>query len=218
MNLIKKLFFKKNKTHAASRLQPRAEVSGVAIAVSPDLVQLTPGLNIAAKLDILDKSFNVDLKISRKTESIIAFNFIAPDAEIIAELSRIFLLEFNAQTINYIGPEKLQAVAEGTPHWYYGGENYELYYVEHAGVVKQFQIKILSDTIEKKLNQKIKYGRLWNETIDEINDVPKYKGSDLIEPQKTLPASVIKNAASFVSHISKIPKVHQEQIINELKI
>lgn len=193
-------------------------VSGIAIDINPDLMQLTPNLQLSAQLKIIDKDFNIEVKVLRKSEYIIALAFLKPPPELIQEISRVFLLEFNAQNIQYIGPDKLQAEAGGTPHWFYGGENYELFYVVQGGEVKSFYLKILSDTIEKKPGKDLSFGRIWSDGPVNHDEIPKYKGSDLIELQRALPPAVIKNAASFVTHIPKLPKAHAQQIISELKV
>jgi hypothetical protein len=192
-------------------------VTGIAIDVIPEITQLTANLQISAQLNILEKTFIVDLKVLRRSDYIVAFAFLRPNPEMIQEISRVFLTEFNAQTIQYISQEKLQPVPDGKAHWYYGGENYQLFFVENSGEVIRFFIQILSDTIEKKPNQKLNYGRIWSDGPLNHDEGPKYKGSELIEQQKALPASVMKNAASFVSHIPKLPKRLSDQIIEELK-
>jgi len=241
MNFLKKIFAaNQNKSLKEKRATARAEsntkvtisfpslgqkisvrnisVTGVAIDTIADLSQLGLDLQLSAQLKILEKPFNIEVKVVRRTDFIIALNFLKPPAELIQEISRVFLLEFNAQTIQYIGAEKLQAVADGTPHWYYGGENYELYYIEKNDQILSFHLKILSDTIDKKFGKNISFGRIWSDNKADQDEAPKYKGSELIELQKALPPSVIKNAASFVQHIPKISKDHADQIIAELKL
>jgi hypothetical protein len=192
-------------------------VTGIAIDVDPVLTQLTINLQLTAELKILDKTFLIELKVLRKNEYIVAFTFIRPTDEIVKEISRVFLTEFNAQTIQYISSEKLQPVENGRPHWYYGGENYQLFFVENTDVVMSFVIQIMSDIIEKKIDKNLSFGRIWSDGPITHDEGIKYKGSELIEQQKSLPASVIKNAASFVSHIPKLPKKISDQIIEELK-
>jgi hypothetical protein len=239
MKLLKKIFGKKTtEDFEQKRSVPRAKpsnasvtipslsknipvrnisVTGIAVDVIPEIAQLTLNLQLSSQLKILEKTFHVELKVLRKSEYIVALTFIKPSPEMIQEISRVFLSEFNAQTIQYISQEKLQPVEDGKAHWYYGGENYQLFFVEKSGVVNSFFIQILSDTIEKKLNQKLSYGRVWSDGPLNHDEGPKYKGSELIEQQKALPTSVMKNAASFVSHIPKLPKRLSDQIIEELK-
>jgi hypothetical protein len=193
-------------------------VTGVAVDIAPELNPLNLGLKIAVVMQVLDKTFHLDLKVVRKNEFIIAFSFLNPLPELIHEISRVFMLEFNAKNIQYIDATKLKPDPRGRPHWFYGGENYELYYIEDNDVIKLFHLKILSDVIEKKFEGPIVFGRIWSEgPLEQESDLPKYKGPDLIEPQKNLPPEVLKNATNFLSHVAKLPSNHHEQILEYLK-
>lgn len=169
------------------------------------------GSVIEGSLFSQNNHIEIQAKVIHTSTQVVGCHFEGPSKKIEDFVNRFFDLELSALRMNPVNPDILKPENDGTPFWFLGVDNCELYYtVSPNGKVLRFSLSYFGNYLEGGVGRTTKLGHV---VEDEGLEKPHYKGSALIRVSPTMESSLTETALRFLTNIEKLPSDHRSQII-----
>jgi len=188
---------------------------GLALLKSDLDVQLTMGEVIRGRLLIDEQSFEVEIKIVRQSEHILGAQFLVPSYDLQKAIKTYFQVELGAMSMSSMRPELLKEDPDGTPYFYYGKNDCELYVVLKDGQLRRFEMSFFGHYIEGGPGLKARHGVI--QDFDKNEDDIKFKGSRLVAQSASPREETKELALRFLEAIQALSPEIREQLRNALK-
>lgn len=198
---------KKNKELAVDNLS----LKGMGLLLVQDGNELEKKIDYKnSLLHIQDKVFALDFKIVHQNrDRIFGCEFIHIEETYYPFWDRFFHHELRALSITYITADKLHITVDGTPHWFYGGEDYELFIVEKQKRITLFRLKLFDHYLEYELETGLRYAKIFEGKSP--GDI-KYKPSTLLMMENIISDEIKILGLKFIYNIKELPSVYRKQI------
>lgn len=230
MNLLKKLLKPKELTPRAERLEvsdihqiklviekneyPVKNISLYGLAVSlNDKSPLAKDSEINCHIIFKDEPINVKIKVVHINNAFMGISILEGHEEFNQNLNLFFKSELEGLNMRQIAPERLNPRKAGTPHFFYGSDDHEVFYISNNDEVVFFQINFHGFIVEMKLGGELFCGQLEEEEFD----VKKHKGSQLIHPSSEVNTDIIKHTIRFLMFIKDLNPTHKKIIVEKLE-
>lgn len=229
MNFLKKILFKKRKNNRfkiSSFNSVSMKINGIECSVNnlsfngiginwdENLATLRKGETVSAILNFENICLEIKVQVAYKnSKGIIGLKVIENQKNYEGYLKQYFLSEIQALKIKKMDPSKLKKEYEGTPCWYYGDYNHELFYLlDNDNNVSYFQLNFQGYIFEKNGSNSLSTGHV----VDESSDIGlmKHKGSEIVNQYESVPAEIFQYAIRFTNSIEDINSEHKNFIIS----
>jgi hypothetical protein len=159
-------------------------------------------------------SHPVRLSVVRVSEQLIGARFDDPGFEVTWAISHYFDLEIVAARLNPVRAEMLKPEPDGTPHWFQGNNNCDLFYVSSGREVLGFQLTVFGNYVEGGREKPLRFGSLFEEEND---DGPRYRGATLVGRKRASDEVVVSLAERLVTGIKGLDPEHFRAILGFLR-
>ena len=141
---------------------PLYNISATGVAFRQGFFKDLPNVNdvIAGAVTIDKDEFEVELKVVHLTPPLVGCAFINHQETLAQSLNEKFEFELSAHSLVKMKPGILKPVDEGTPYFYFGKQQEELYFVRASNVITQFNICFEGIYIEGGRNRELKMGMI----------------------------------------------------------
>ncbi|MEK6706466.1 MAG: hypothetical protein AABZ06_11835 [Bdellovibrionota bacterium] len=183
-------------------------VSGVAL--TKEYLKRVPaaGAEISGELLIGEDVNKAVLRVVHSAGGIVGCMFIEPTPSLVTSIQLYLYLELDAVEVKKVPDDILKPVAEGNPHWYCGGNNCELYFVENEGELLWFNISFLGNYIEGGNDMPVRFG------YEVLDDNAK---AGRIRWDNTLAESLSDLAVRFLNSIKDLESDYKTLVKEKLK-
>ena len=165
------------------------------------------GQRLQGVLGLGERRVPVSLHQVHVTHDVIGCCFVDPARELVDAINAHLATELQALEMVRVEVGPHQHRGEGTPHWFHGLENSELYYVERAGQVLRFRLCFLANFLEGGQGQPVRFGVL---TCD--RDLSSDKAGEVHWLRK-INAEQLSTTIRFVSGIPGLDPGHRDGIL-----
>jgi hypothetical protein len=190
--------------------------TGMAVDLKNTSHDFTSGDLLKARITIKDKMLDVSVKIVFVGPELMGVQVQGPPPDYISQVINYFKTELSAIKSNPISKDHLKPDTDGEPHWYYGGDNFELYFVVNDDKVCKFKLVVWGDIIEMNKDGQIFVGHSWDQTA--TREFRMFKESVLVGQAATnrIPKETLEHCRRFVHSIPNLKVNFRDQIISGL--
>ncbi|OFZ79562.1 MAG: hypothetical protein A3K03_02085 [Bdellovibrionales bacterium RIFOXYD1_FULL_44_7] len=173
-----------------------------------DLLEPKSGLTVKGELIIEGTPHSCEINIVHVTGSVAGGFFVGAPEDIVSAVNRYFQIEMEALSLTPVNQDLLNK-DEGTPYWFQGCNNNELYLVVSKGNVKNFNLTFFGNYIEGGTGERTRVGFVVEDQRDDI----AYKGSSTIRWEHNPNPKTVEMAVKFIKHVRDIPTEVQTQLL-----
>ena len=165
---------------------------------------------ITGELLINGVRFRMIIEVVRRSENFLGGRFESPSHEMILAINRYFDAEIAAVKLTSMPSGSLKEEPLGTPHFFHGSDNCELFYVSEVNEVLRFNLTVFGIYIEGGKGLPFFVG-----SVDEDNkrEKPNFRGSTLIQRKNGLDPETFTRARRMIQGIESIDPHHREAIL-----
>jgi len=171
------------------------------------------GSIIQGEFTISEQKFPIELKLVYVTQQAAGCQFQPPFVELAKAIANYLQVEIAALEMTCVPSHTLQEEPDGTPCWFYGENNSELYYVLNGETILRFHAVFFANYIEGGKGVPLKFGVVVN---DHPEDKPAHKGASLIHWESHWNEERMDSAKRFLCHIQKLKKEHLDALLGLL--
>lgn len=176
------------------------------------------GNYINGELRLKGQTYLINLRIAFKGSESVGCAFGEVPKDFKAALSRYFEVELGALKMKRVDSKQIKATPDGTPHWIFGPNNCELYFVTDAQGLVRFNLSFFANYVEGGRDKGVKFGQVKQSDLED--DELKYKASDLIHWQD--PVEISKNplsalALAFIENVETLTAEERQAFRSCLK-
>nr|MBF0220627.1 PilZ domain-containing protein [Desulfobulbaceae bacterium] len=173
-----------------------------------------PGSSVQGTLNILNHKLPTTLRVVHLTSVVVGCHFTVIGQEFSEILSSYFDAELDALRLVKVSPQYLKKCPAGTPVWYKGLDNSELFIVHTDNRIHEFTMVFLGNTIH------------WSEHLESAQ-YGVYQGSEVelySQTATSLPSSIVQpseiniTAIKFIQNIKDLKRGFTDQIEKILNI
>ena len=173
-----------------------------------------PGTLLQGDFDFNGERHPIEMRLIHNSGQVAGCAFQGDFSQIRDRIVRYFDLELSALKMTQVKPEMLQTEADGTPHWFLGTNNCELYLVSKEERVIRFNLSFFANYIEGGETIPTRFGQVVEDTRI---DKPKAKGSALVLWEKALPEDLLNTACRFMENVLPLSSAHRIAILEKIK-
>lgn len=165
-----------------------------------------PGSIIEGRLTIAGSRFDVKVKVAHASAAVVGASFEQPPKPMGAKIREHLLAELSALNMVCVPRENLRDEPDGTPYWFHGTNNCELYFVERAGTIVRFHLVYFGHYLEGSAGKPLRYGYV----DEDRDDVPEHRGPALVRWGKSINAESLSTAIRLLQNIQELsPQLRQ---------
>lgn len=164
-------------------------------------------------LIIRDKVYPVRAELLYVAPSVAGARLLEKPPELREEFLKYFFGEMAAARMKQVNSAVLQQDADGTPHFFVGENNCEVYYVENAGRLVHFHVSFFGNYFAMEKGGALKVGIVEEDTAE---DKPGYKGATLVKPSQLSP-EIILAAEQFLMNVEKLDPAARQGMMAVLR-
>jgi uncharacterized protein YbjT (DUF2867 family) len=162
---------------------------------------------IEGRLTIGGSSFEVKVKVVHASVAVVGVSFEQPPKPMVAKIREYLLAEISALDMVWVPRESLRDEPDGTPYWFHGTNNCELYFVTRMGRILRFHLVYFGHYLEGGDGKPLRYGYAVEERDDEV---PGHKGPALVRWGKSINAENLSTAIRLLQNIRDLsPELRQ---------
>ena len=164
------------------------------------------------------KKYPISMKIIHHSPMIIGCAFDEPNRKVMRSfVSRYFDLELSALQLYEVDPKYLKDEKTGTPRWFQGKDNCEVYIIEQDNKIILFNITFFGNHIEGGDTVPLRYGLIVDDDEAETDTIFRMKGATVIRPIDIFSPELIESALKFVSNLEVLTGKQRTTILEKLK-
>lgn len=180
-------------------------VSGIGLMRGSREFWPLPGSMVKGILHVCDSSFPLELKLVHQTGAVVGCSYENPSREVVKSIERHLNVELAAMEMVRVDESLIDPAPDGSPHWYHGQNNTELFYVENNNQVERFNLVYFANYIQGGRNQPLRFGEVVTEN--------GMASQELVRWQKSLNAESLSAAIRFLMTIPSVPAAHRDSIL-----
>ncbi|HLD99814.1 MAG TPA: hypothetical protein VJB59_06120 [Bdellovibrionota bacterium] len=154
---------------------------------------------------IHEASYKLVLRTVHLSEAVVGCAFQEVPRDLSGAIQSYLTAELSGTEMQYVGPESLEPNPEGTPHWYHGKNNSDLYLVENGGKIVRFCLVFLANYIEGGTDRPLRFGSVVKEE--------SLENGGSIAWQDSFGADTLCAAVRLLTHIPHLPPEHKDGIL-----
>lgn len=176
------------------------------------------GGRIEGALELEGRRLDTILRVAHVSPTVIGCAFEEPSADLKAAILRYFEVEISAVEMKEISPAFLKADPDGTPHWFRGRNNCELFFVTDSrdGLVR-FSMAFFGNMVEGGLSEETRFGHVVDTVDEEAEFKPGYKASALVSWAPDPERDLSELARRFLKGVSGLDSRHLASILDRLR-
>ncbi len=172
-----------------------------------------PGSVIQGWLTIGESSFEVKVKLVHASEAVVGMSFEQPPIPMGAKIREYLRAELSALNMVCVPRESFRHEPEGTPYWFHGTNNCELYFVERMGRILRFHLVYFGHYLEGGAGKPLRYGYVVEQQDDAF---PENNGTALVRWGKSIHAESISTAIRLIQNIQDLLPQFRQGILNQI--
>lgn len=182
--------------------------TGLAFFITPSTPK--PGMIVAGSIEINGSKYALKLKIVHVSGNIVGCSFDTPSLMLVRAIADYLNVEITAIQMTTVPQDSLNAEPEGTPHWFYGNNNCDLYYLSNGNEIVRFQLSFFGNHIEGGASIPLRTGHL----VEDGFDKPSHKGTPVVDWGVELPPETITIGRRLLLGLEKLDKNHLKGILD----
>ena len=183
--------------------------TGIALQASPEIKLPGIGEILSGTIAIKDKPFEVAFNLVRVKDSIAGGRFIERYQELRNFLKSHYGPELAAMSLKKVEKLDLKPQPDGDPHWFFDGNDSELYYVMNKGRLVRFRLSFLNRYLEGKQGEKPRFGKYDAGVAGAV----RHPGTRTIKNSEKIPQKEIEFLLRYVHHIQKLDEQVKHSIL-----
>lgn len=185
-------------------------LTGCALAREAVPATMTVGQTFSGLITIGDCELAASCKIVRTTDEIIGCCFVPEIPNFTNHFLKHFKLEMTALQMTQIDPKLLKAPPEGSPFYFQGSDNCELFFTDLNGKISSFSVTVFGRFLAGGEDAPFRSGEM---TKDSSSKVHGYKRADPVSWKQEMDAVLIDEIRRFLHHISTLNSEHRAKLL-----
>lgn len=177
-----------------------------------------PGTLLVGELEAEGNKVEVEAKLVHLTGRVAGCSFhgnIVPIQKLVLDYFRVELAGLN---MLHAPDDVLKAETDGTPHWYHGRNNCELFYVAKLGepeALVRYQLSFFANYVEGVVGGHPRFGTV----VEDHDDTgkPKHKGAELVSWAEAPDPQLIETIVKFLRHVPGLPVPVREELAKQIR-
>ena len=188
-------------------------VTGAAFPKAAQGLLPGPGQDFSGQLELTGEKLPIQLRVVHSSGSSVGCVFLQIPANVQEAVLRYFELELSALSMQKARTESLKQDPDGSPHWFFGKNNCELYFVTQGVQIVRFHFNFFANYVEGAPGKRARFGRIQE---DRSSDKPKYESSSLIRWSARPSFEMNQVALKFLRNIENLEPQFLDQIAQAL--
>jgi|GEM_PF-4649624 len=192
--------------------------SGVGLLTGAQTGWPTPDSLIQGSLEFPNAASPVTVSFTAKiihvSPQVLGAHFEGETDLIREEVRRYFKVELGALRMSKVAPDMLKKDADGEPHWSYGDNGCEIFYLTRDSKIVRFNLAFFGNYAEGGDGFKTRFGQI---VAADTSEKLQYKGNEEIRWDAGVPADLALNAVRFVESVSHLAAGERASIISLLQ-
>lgn len=208
---LRQIYFRRNLDGLALEIG-NLTMSGVGLVYIDDLAEPQKGAILEGCFLFERIEYPVILKVIHHTGRILGCSFQGDLSQLSEFFSRYLSFELEGIRLEQVNPAVLKQERIGTPQWFKGNDQSELFFVEDEGHIVRFELSFLGNYLEWQENKHVRHGLV---VRDEDIGKSKHKASELIV-WKDSSEEITELARRFVMNIRDLSEKNKSELVRIL--